>query len=675
MMRDRLEPAPRASAGTSETNTSPSAMSPGPFRSALLSTINSPSDLRRLDATQLSQLAAEAREFIVNATSVTGGHLGSNLGIVELTFALHRVFDSPTDYLLFDTGHQAYVHKLITGRQAGFAQLRLAGGLSGYPSQAESEHDLIENSHASTVLSYAHGLAESLKASGMTDRRHVVAVIGDGSMTGGMAYEALSNMGFNRSRVVVVLNDNGRSYAPTVSPLSRQVSRIRLMPGYVQGKKVSERIIENLPVVGGLGRRAVRGAKSAIREVVDEPLAFFEALNVRYIGPLDGHDIELMETALRDASTYDGPIVLHVLTQKGKGYSFAEDDIEKNLHDVPASGFDPLVGPISGPSATTYTSVFTETLLDLAAKDSRVHAITAAMPGPTGLIPFEAAFPERFHDVGIAEQHAVTMAAGMAMGGLRPVVAVYSTFLTRAIDQVMYDVAMHRLPVIFCLDRAGITGEDGPSHHGIFDIAWLSKVPGLTLLAPSSAEELETMLRHAMTITTGPVAIRWPKTPAVSRPTTGVGLRARRIISATETGGRADVCILAVGKLVEAAEQAAQMLCEEKGIATSVWDVRCISELDPEMLRDSLIHQLVVTVEDGIRVGGAGSFIVDALADLAPPSPTALRPMTRQLGVPLRFHAHGKPNHILSELGLDAVGIASGIAECWEHRRRSGAPV
>ncbi|GAC1596320.1 MAG: 1-deoxy-D-xylulose-5-phosphate synthase [Acidimicrobiales bacterium] len=616
----------------------------------LLETIGCPADLRRLSPAELEALAAEIREFIVRSVSVTGGHLGSNLGVVELTLALHRVFDSPNDILLWDTGHQAYVHKLVTGRRDDFRKLRQEGGLSGYPNRAESVHDWVENSHASTILSYAHGLAEASEGTG----RKVVAVIGDGSMTGGMAFEALNNLGHSGARVVIVLNDNGRSYAPTVSRLSESLSRLRLHPGLKRRRTKLEQVLRDLPAVGPLAYSSLQGVYAAVREVF-EPHAFFETLGVRYIGPIEGHDIAGVEEALRAAADFDGPIVVHVLTQKGKGYLPAEDDDEKNLHDAPV--FDPITGPPIGWAAPKgYTQAFSESLLEVAAADRRVHAITAAMPGPTGLLPFQARFPDRFHDVGIAEQHAVTMAAGMAMGGLRPVVAVYSTFFSRAFDQANLDVGLHRLPVIFALDRAGITGVDGPSHHGVMDMALCLRIPGMTVMAPSSVQEVRTMLGHALTLD-GPVSIRWPNGLARSVPAdqVGAGLGARRI-RGPEDGSPAQVCILAVGKLVEAAEEAAEKL-DAEGISATVWDVRVVKPLDPAMLADAATHRLVVTAEDGVRVGGAGSAITAALADLALAGETEAPSMV-QLGTPDAYLAQAKVERILAELGLDGPGIA-----------------
>lgn len=628
----------------------------------LLDAIRCPADLRCLSEGELHTLADEIRTFIVEAVAVTGGHLGSNLGAVELTLAVHRVFDSPRDVILWDTGHQAYVHKLVTGRMDRFRQLRQDGGLSGYPSRAESDHDWVENSHASTILSYAHGMATAIELSDEPDRR-VVAVIGDGSMTGGMAYEALNNLGHSGKRCVVILNDNGRSYAPTISRLSEGLSRLRLNPSYVRQKERLEAVIRRLPGVGEPLDRARNAIETALREVL-EPIAFFEALGVRYIGPIDGHDVPGLERALRDAAEFDGPIVVHVLTKKGCGYQPAEDDDEKHLHDVPI--FDPATGPLRvSNTPLTYTEAFTTALLRAADLDPRVVAITAAMPGPTGLLPFQARFPDRFVDVGIAEQHAVTMAAGMAMGGLHPVVAVYSTFLTRAFDQAMYDVGLHGEKVLFCLDRAGITGDDGPSHHGVLDMAYLQKVPGMTIFAPSSAQELERMVHDALLLVDGPAAIRYPKGAArqVAQDDVGSGLRARGVRRGS------DVCILAVGKLVEAAEEAA-LLLERDGVSATVWDVRLVKPLDPAMLADAAGHPFVVTVEDGFRTGGVGMTMADAIAELDQHRES---PPVLILGVPDRFIPQAKPAAILTRLGLDGPGIAASTLKAL--RSSSAAPV
>ncbi len=615
----------------------------------LLDAIGSPADLRRLTPAQLEELAAEIRDFVVQSVSVTGGHLGSNLGVVELTLALHRVFDSPRDILLWDTGHQAYVHKIVTGRRGAFGTLRQAGGLSGYPSRAESVHDWIENSHASTALSYAHGLATALHQAGEDVHRRVVAVVGDGSMTGGMAYEALNNLGHSGRRVVIVLNDNGRSYAPTVSRLVAGVTRLRLNPAYVRNRARLQRVLRGVPGIGGHLEKGMEGMRAALREAVMEPDGFFETLGIRYVGPVDGHDIAGLERVLAQAADHDGPIVVHALTEKGIGYGPAEDDEEKCLHDAPR--FDPVTGPPPWAPAG-YTQTFAEALVAAGERDERVVALTAAMPGPTGLLPFQARFPDRCFDVGIAEQHAVTAAAGMAMGGLRPVVAVYSTFLSRAFDQVNLDVGLHRLPVVFCLDRAGITGDDGPSHHGVADMALCTKVPGMTVLAPSSGPELAAMLATALTLE-GPVAIRYPKGPArVGPPAVGRGLAARRVVR-----GRDRHCaILAVGRMVEVAEEAAAALVGE-GVSTTVWDVRSVKPLDPAMLADAADHELVVTVEDGIRQGGAGMAMADALGQHRGVGRRAVPVVV--LGLPDEFIVQGSAGKILAELGLDAAGVAA----------------
>ena len=638
----------------------------------VLEVIRQPSDLRGLTTPELEQLAAEIRDFVVAAVSETGGHLGSNLGAVELTLALHRVFDSPRDAILWDTGHQAYIHKIVTGRRGGFSQLRQAGGISGYPSREESVHDFIENSHASTVLSYAYGLAVARDAGQTPDRNHIVAIIGDGSMTGGMAYEALNNLGHSSKRVIIVLNDNGRSYAPTISnlsqgapgerktgTLSKTLIKIRINPVYVRRQRKIEKFLKNLPLIGTQAERVMEAFKAGVREYLQPP-AFFEALGVRYVGPIDGHDIEAMEHAFTAAEqrVEEGPVVIHVITEKGRGYSPAEDDDEKHLHDAPV--FDPINGPPKS-VPTGYTEAFADTIIKLAEQDPRIVAITAAMPGPTGLIQFQEHFPDRFFDVGIAEQHAVTAAAGMAMGGMRPVVALYSTFLNRAWDQVVYDVAMHRLPVIFCLDRAGITGDDGPSHHGVYDMALLSKVPGMRVLAPSSTQDLQQMLSDAISLAdTGPVAIRYPKGLArnVDENDIGSGLQARKLVA----GATKRVCILAIGKLVGAALEAAETL-KASNVDVTVWDVRSCAPLDPVMIADAMQHDVVVTAEDGIRDGGIGMTIENTINEmsLSTTSTTHKRPIVQVLGVPTTFVPTAKPQVILHQMGLDSQGIVATV--------------
>src|SRR4051794_6083677 len=611
----------------------------------MLESINSPRDLRGLSYPQLDELAAEIRSFVVDAVTQAGsGHLGSNLGAVELTLALHRVFDSPQDIILWDTGHQAYVHKIITGRREDFIDLRRAGGLSGYPSRAESEHDWIENSHASTIISYAHGLATA-QESDQGEGRRIVAIIGDGSMTGGMAFEGLNNLGHSGRKAIIILNDNGRSYAPTVSKLGDSVARLRVNPSYLKQRARLDRIINDVPLVGNQMAKGLQSTVAALREYF-EPRAFFEDLGVRYTGPFDGHDIRGLEHALEHAAQYDGPIVVHVRTEKGRGYGPAENDPIKRLHDM---------GPGRDAKPGSYTAAFTEALIRAGEEHPELIAITAAMPDSTGLLPFQDRFPGRMIDVGIAEQHAVTSAAGMAMGGLRPVVAVYATFLTRAIDQVMYDVGLHKQPVVFCLDRAGITGDDGPSHHGVLDMALLSKVPGMTILVPSSYQELGQMLRDALDLTEGPVAIRWPKTNArsVGPDEVGHGLNARKVRE-----GR-DVCLLAVGKMLDAAEEAADALAAE-GVSATVWDVRVVKPLDPRMIVDAGHHPLVITIEDGIREGGAGAAIADAVATAALDD-GRVGPPVRVLGTPTEYIPQGKADDILRDLGLDGAGVAAEV--------------
>ena len=650
-----------------------------------LAKLTSPADLRALGPAQLDELCAEIRHFVVQAVSRTGGHLGSNLGAVELSVALHRVFESPRDVIIWDTGHQAYVHKLITGRKDGFERLRQRHGLSGYPSAQESDHDIVENSHASTSLSWASGLATGFQLTGHEHRR-VVAVIGDGSMTGGMAFEALNNLGHYAQRALIVLNDNGRSYAPTVSRLSTVMSRLRQSPHYVQGRRAVDHLLERVPLGDGV-RRSLDSAAAAMREMW-EPPAFFETLGVRYVGPVDGHDIPAMESAFRDAASYvNGPIVVHVVTQKGRGYAPAEHDTEKHLHDIglfdPATGGAPPLSTDVGPPANhavapadpdadseaaepaepvvrDYTAVFTETLIAAARRDRDIVAITAAMPGSTGLLPFQREFPDRFYDVGIAEQHALTSAAGMARAGLRPVVAVYSTFLARAFDQALYDIGLHRLPVILCVDRAGVTGPDGASHHGLYDIAMFSRVPGMTVFAPSSPDELPIAFAQALEITDGPAAIRWPRgkgpvDATVRQPDVVAG--ATRLQARQHRSGP-DACILAAGQTFNAAVEAAELLGAE-GIAVSLWDPRILKPLDRAMVLDAAAHPLVVTVEDGVRIGGFGSLVSDALHQLDAPTV----PRIAQLGTPDAYLPHGTAQELHAELGLDAKGIAAAVTK------------
>jgi 1-deoxy-D-xylulose-5-phosphate synthase len=611
----------------------------------LLDRIDSPADLRRLDGPALEQLATEIRSVIIEQVEGSGsGHLGSNLGAVELTIALHRTFDSPRDKILWDTGHQAYVHKLLTGRREQFATLRKQGGLSGYPSRSESPHDFVENSHASTVLSYAYGLAAAQELEG-GEQHHIVAVLGDGALTGGMAYEGLNNLGHSGRNVIIVLNDNGRSYAPTVSRLSESLSKLRANPTYRRQQARIERRLGELPGVGPYVERTVDGAKAALRTMFEPPV-FFENLGVNYLGPLDGHDIEGLERALVNAAQMTGPVVVHVLTQKGRGHAPAENDDIKNLHDLS------VLKPGS------YTAAFSEAIIKEAEARPELVAITAAMPDSTGLLPFGDRFGDRLIDVGIAEQHAVTSAAGMAMGGLRPVVAIYSTFMSRAFDQVNLDVGLHHQPVVFVCDRAGITGDDGASHHGLLDMVLLTKVPDMTVFAPSSYGEVGRMLHDALELCTdGPSAIRFSKTmpPPSEIGDVGHGLSARQVRAGDE------ICIVGVGKMLAPAREAAARL-EADGTSVTVWDPRVVKPLDVEMLHDLARHRLVITIEDGLRDGGVGSMIADSLRDLAPTD----GPSVRVLGVPSAYIPHGKPDALLVQLGLDTDGILSEVG-AWQH--------
>jgi len=631
----------------------------------LLDGIQSPEDLEGLTYEQLGQLAGEIRQTIIDTVTATGGHLGSNLGVVELTIALHRVFHSPNDIVLWDTGHQTYVHKLLTGRRYRFNKLRQRGGLSGYPNRTESEHDWIESSHASSALSYAHGLSVALERRhelvGHGGSRHVVAVVGDGSLTGGMAYEALNNLGHANQRVVIVLNDNGRSYAPTISKLSTSLTSLRLNKTYLTLRQRIRKLVPKLPRAGKAAYKGLDSFTTVVREMVT-PRTFFENLGIRYIGPVDGHNIEQLETILAAAADWDGPILIHAITQKGRGYEPAvSDDLRMHDYKLPPRLNDEDVPPQS------FTQAFSNALVSLASVDQRIVAITAAMAGPTGLLDFQSKFPKRFFDVGIAEQHAVTAAAGMAMGGLKPVVAIYSTFFARAFDQANLDVGLLNLPVVFVFDRAGITGDDGPSHHGVLDMALALAIPNMTVFAPSSAAEVGGMLATALAMST-PTALRFPKTlPAPFDGETGDGLRARCV-----QRGDGSLCVLAVGKMAPAAYAALAALGAE-GQRVTLYDVRVLPP-DPDMIVDAVSHQRVLTIEDGTRHGGAGTLMVSAVRakaqDLARPFPT-----TRILGVPRAYLEHHKPDLLLHELGLDAEGIAQSIGRLLHDEAEFAPPV
>lgn len=638
----------------------------GLARYPLLSAIHAPGDVKKLDLQQCDQLAVELRAFIVDAVTSSGGHLGSNLGAVEATIAMHRVFHSPQDVLLFDTGHQAYVHKLLTGRMEGFSKLRKEDGLSGYPSRSESEHDWIENSHASTALSYAQGIAISLAHQGQSNARRVVAFVGDGALTGGMAYEALNNIGHRGSRVLVVLNDNGRSYAPTISKLSESLTQLRLSPSYGALRAKLNHLVGDLPGVGPLAGQTLRSLTSALRELV-EPHVFFEALGIRYTGPVDGHDIEQVERALRLASAWDGPMVLHLLTRKGKGYGPAEEDDVQCLHDlkaqpsVAAPGASTDRGPVTvGPMSPdkSYTEAFSHAVVAAANRDSRVVAITAAMPGPTGLLPFEAKFPDRFIDVGIAEQHAMTSAAGMALSGLRPVVAIYSTFLSRAFDQENLDVGLHRAPVVICADRSGVTGDDGPSHHGLLDMVLGLSVAGLQIFAPSEPSEIAVMLDTALAADV-PSLIRYPKTPgSLHLGAPGEGYHARVLID-----GDDDIVMIGVGKMAQVAMESVELL-HAQGHRPTVLDPRVVRPLDVDLVARAATANLVVTAEDGFVHGGAGQYIravIERYCDEA----KIPRPYFCVLGLETSYLAQANPGVILAHAGLDPKGISKATADSY----------
>jgi 1-deoxy-D-xylulose-5-phosphate synthase len=615
---------------------------------AILDTINSPADLRALDHAQLAQLGDEVRAFLVAATSRTGGHLSPNLGVVELTFALHRVFDSPKDAIVWDTGHQAYVHKIVTGRAKDFAQLRQAGGLSGYPSRKESEHDLVENSHASTSLSYALGIAEARLRKRVDG--HVVAVIGDGALTGGMAYEALNQIAhLQPPNLIIVINDNGRSYAPTVGGLAHHLSSLRVDPRYERVKDEISRLLRDLPLVGSTADQAAYRVKEGLKQLL-QPSTVFETLGIKYAGLVDGHDEAALEEVLSRAKRLREPVVVHVVTQKGHGYSPAVDDEIDKLHGVGA--FDPLTGR---PRSTelTYTDVFGEALMTAATRRPEVCAITAAMASSTGLLNFAKEFPDRFFDVGICEQHAVTFAAGLAMAGMHPVVCIYSTFLARAFDQTIMDVALHKLPVVFIIDRAGVTGPDGSSHHGIFDLSYLRMIPNLKVAAPADATELCALLETAL-LTDGPVAIRYPKGPVPATP--DLPVEPLPVGRWEELRKGSDAVIFAVGRMVEVAKEAAARL-DLQDISCAVVNARWVKPVDPRIADWARSHPVVITVEDNVGTGGFGGAVLEAL------SRHGLAGRVRMLALPDEFLPQGKAADILRENGLDAAGVARSVYE------------
>ncbi len=614
----------------------------------ILERIDGPQDLAGLTAEELAQLAREIRAFLVDSISRTGGHLGPNLGVVELTIALHRVFESPRDRFIWDTGHQSYVHKILTGRREGFGSLRSAGGLSGYPSRVESEHDLVENSHASTALSYAAGIAEARRLTG--EEGGVIAVVGDGALTGGMAYEALNNIGHSQPDLLIVLNDNGRSYQPTVGGLARHLSRIRLSPSYRRVKADVQESLERIPRFGRALADLAKRTKNAAKQLV-APQTIFEDLGLVYSGPIDGHDIAAIERALRSAARLGGPVVVHVVTEKGHGYGPAVSDEIEQFHSV--KSFDVGTGAQKAP-LRDYTSVYAEALCEIAENRPEIVAITAAMASPTGLDRFAARFPARFFDVGIAEQHAVGFAAGLAMAGLRPVLALYSTFLQRAFDQLVMDVCLHDLPVVITLDRSGVTGNDGPSHHGVFDLSFTRIAPNLTVIAPADQNELRHALFTALTEINGPCVVRFPKGQA-----SGVDLEPFRALAIGEWGiegdvRTGDVLVIGTGRMAVQAREAAQRLEKDEVRATAV-NARFVKPLDPRLAGWASKASLVVTVEDNLRSGGFGSAVAEKLAEAGVRTPHVL------LAVPDRFLAHGDVDQIHASLGLDAEGIVRSV--------------
>ena len=615
---------------------------------SLLSRVQGPDDLKRLSPEEVTTLAAEIRTFMVDAVSRTGGHLGPSLGVVELTLAIHRVFDSPRDRVVWDTGHQAYVHKLVTGRQAGFVTLRQQGGLSGYPCRAESEHDVVENSHASTALSWADGLSKAYALRG--EDRHVVAIVGDGALTGGMCWEALNNIAAAHLPVVIVVNDNQRSYSPTIGGLADHLAALRTKPSYEKALDGVRGMLQRTPLVGPPVFETLHGVKRGLKDLL-QPQVLFEDLGLKYIGPVDGHDTPAMESALRRAENFGGPVIVHAVTVKGRGFQPAVDDEVDNMHAVDI--IDPVTGRPIATKARGWTSVLGEELLALGAERPDLVAVTAAMLQPVGMLAFSRAFPERTFDVGIAEQHAVTMAAGLAAGGMHPVVCLYATFLNRAFDQTLMDVALHRQAVTFVLDRAGVTGSDGASHNGMWDLSLMALVPGLRVAAPRDGATLREELREAVAVHDGPTVVRFAKgvvaedIPALER---------RGCVDVLRRGPGDDVLLVAVGGCAVLALEVADR-CADQGIGVTVVDPRWVSPVAPELIALAASYDLVVTVEDNGRVGGIGSLVSQALRDAGVDVPA------RDVGIPQRFLDHGSISQVKAEIGLTAQEVARQVVE------------
>ncbi len=609
---------------------------------ALLETITSPAALKALPADQLPALAEEIRTFLVTEVSKTGGHLGPNLGVVELTIALHRVFDSPHDTFVFDTGHQSYVHKLLTGRQ-DFSKLKKKGGLSGYPSRAESEHDVVENSHASTALSWADGIAKGRRLSGESDR-HTVAVIGDGALTGGMAWEAINNIAVDKTLpLVIVVNDNERSYAPTIGGLADHLATLRTTRGYERFLDWGKRSLARTPVVGGAMFETLHGVKKGIKDIV-APQGMFEDLGLKYLGPVDGHDEQAVERALRKARDFGGPVIVHVITQKGRGYQPAIDDEADQFHGV--GKFNPETGLPFEVSGRIWTDEFNEEMVAIGRDRPDVVALTAAMLIPVGLDGFAAAYPDRVFDVGIAEQHAVTMASGLAYSGLHPVVAVYATFLNRAFDQLLMDCALHRAGVTFILDRAGVTGSDGASHNGMWDMTLTSIVPGLRLAAPRDGEQVRKQLREALDVSDGPTVIRFPKGD-VADPLTAVRSIGDVDVLFENAGDEVDLLVVGVGAFAGLATEAGEKIAAH-GRTVRVIDPRWVIPVSDDVVALARRAGAVAVVEDNLVSGGVGAAVTLALRE----ADVDVRVHT--YGIPKRFLEHASRGQILEELGLTA---------------------
>jgi 1-deoxy-D-xylulose-5-phosphate synthase len=633
----------------------------------LLERINGPQDLKDLSQEQLGLLAAEIRDVLVETVTRTSGHLGPNLGVVELTIALHRVFDSPKDKVIFDTGHQSYVHKLLTGRLAEFQTLRQTGGLSGYPCRAESEHDLVENSHASTSLSYADGMAKAYRLRGEYDRR-VVAVIGDGALTGGMAWEALNNIAVARdSKLVIVVNDNGRSYQPTIGGLASHLSSIRVSQRYEHVLDLIKTTVTSTPIVGSPLFGALHGAKKGLKDFL-QPQVLFEDLGIKYIGPIDGHDEEMLEAALRQANEFGGPVLVHCITRKGFGYALAEQNEEDRLHQVPGTGGKAVApaGTAPKPAKRSWTDVYGDEILAIGARRPDVVAITAAMLHPVGLAQFKAAYPDRVYDAGIAEQHAMTMAAGLAMAGLHPVVSIYATFLNRAFDQLLMDVALHKLPVTVTLDRAGVTGPDGASHNGMWDGSILQVVPGLRVAAPRDGSRIAELLNEAVEVTDGPTVVRWPK-GTVGAEAEAVGTIGRMDVLARPAPGLGkDVLLLGAGPMAVTCVEVAKRLSDH-GIGVTVVDPRWTKPVDEAVAGEARLHRLVAVVEDNGRAGGFGDAVARLLRDHDVDMPV------KTFGLAQEFLDHGSRDEILEHAGLTPQHLARQLTEAVARRTPAAA--